>query len=91
MKDLEQRAQAYAKAKAEEQGMNWDEMMARAEELRNKDPSEVIPKAPAAGGAEEPLPAGWAVATDASGRTYFWHKKTQKVQWERPNEDTPIN
>ncbi len=37
------------------------------------------------------LPPGWAVATDPSGRTYFWHRKTQKVQWERPTEDTPIN
>ncbi|PNW74713.1 hypothetical protein CHLRE_12g486050v5 [Chlamydomonas reinhardtii] len=92
MRDLEARAREYAKKRAEEQGLSWDEMMAKAEELRNKDPAETIPKAMApAGGEEAPLPAGWAVATDASGRSYFWHKKTQKVQWERPTEDTPIN
>eukprot|EP00198_Chlamydomonas_reinhardtii_P001746 XP_001691082.1 predicted protein [Chlamydomonas reinhardtii] len=79
MRDLEARAREYAKKRAEEQGLSWDEMMAKAEELRNKDPAETIPKAMApAGGEEAPLPAGWAVATDASGRSYFWHKKTQK-------------
>lgn len=41
--------------------------------------------------ATDELPPGWAVATDPTGRTYFWHRKTQKVQWERPTEDTPIN
>ncbi|GLC43732.1 hypothetical protein PLESTB_000902500 [Pleodorina starrii] len=91
MKDLEARAQAYAKAKAEELGLNWGEIVARAEELRNKDPSEVIPKAAPPAGGEDALPPGWAVATDPNGRQYFWHKKTQKVQWDRPTDDTPIN
>ncbi len=31
-----------------------------------------------------PLPDGWAAAKDAQGRTYFWHKATKKVQWDRP-------
>ena len=31
-----------------------------------------------------PLPEGWAAAKDAQGRTYFWHKATKKVQWDRP-------
>ncbi|KXZ56051.1 hypothetical protein GPECTOR_2g1603 [Gonium pectorale] len=91
MKDLEERAQAYAKAKAAELGLSWDEIVAKAEELRNKDPAELIPKAAPAPAADDALPAGWAVATDPNGRQYFWHKKTQKVQWERPSEDTPIN
>lgn len=39
---------------------------------------------------EDALPAGWAVAKDAQGRSYFWHTKTKKVQWERPTADTPI-
>jgi len=30
------------------------------------------------------LPAGWAVARDAQGKVYFWHKETKKVQWEKP-------
>ncbi|KAK9820335.1 hypothetical protein WJX72_009134 [[Myrmecia] bisecta] len=46
--------------------------------------------APAAAKPEEPLPAGWAVAKDAQGRSYFWHTKTKKVQWERPTPETPI-
>lgn len=39
---------------------------------------------------EEELPPGWAVARDASGKPYYWHKKTQKTQWEKPTADTPI-
>lgn len=34
--------------------------------------------------APEPLPEGWAEAKDAQERTYYWHIKTKKVQWERP-------
>jgi hypothetical protein len=37
------------------------------------------------------LPPGWAIAHDASGKAYYWHKKTQKTTWERPTADTPIN
>jgi hypothetical protein len=40
---------------------------------------------------EAPLPEGWGAAKDAQGRTYFWHKSTKKVQWDRPNADTPIS
>ncbi|GLI58977.1 hypothetical protein VaNZ11_000797 [Volvox africanus] len=89
MMDLEARAQAFARGKAEEVGLNWAEIAAKAEELRNKDPSEVIAKVAPAG--DDSLPPGWAVATDTNGRQYYWHKKTQKVQWERPREDTPIS
>lgn len=39
----------------------------------------------------EELPAGWAVAHDAAGKAYYWHKKTQKTMWEKPTADTPIN
>ncbi|PNH04943.1 hypothetical protein TSOC_008845 [Tetrabaena socialis] len=46
--------------------------------------------AASAHGADDALPPGWGVATDATGRSYFWHKKTQKVQWDRPTEETPI-
>ena len=38
---------------------------------------------------ELPLAEGWATAQDGEGRTYFWHKVTKKVQWERPMADTP--
>ncbi|GMH44404.1 hypothetical protein BSKO_12356 [Bryopsis sp. KO-2023] len=40
--------------------------------------------------APPPVPEGWAVAHDQQGRVYYWHKKTQKVQWERPTGDTPV-
>mmetsp|Transcript_7048 Transcript_7048/g.20623 ORF Transcript_7048/g.20623 Transcript_7048/m.20623 type:complete len:183 (+) Transcript_7048:333-881(+) len=35
------------------------------------------------------LPAGWSTATDAQGRTYYWHTKTKKVQWTVPDENSP--
>ncbi|PSC73831.1 E3 ubiquitin-ligase Su(dx) [Micractinium conductrix] len=41
--------------------------------------------------AERDLPAGWAVAFDASKKPYFWHKTTKKTMWEKPKPDTPIN
>uniref|UniRef100_A0A061R9E3 WW domain-containing protein n=1 Tax=Tetraselmis sp. GSL018 TaxID=582737 RepID=A0A061R9E3_9CHLO len=37
---------------------------------------------------EDPLPPGWAAAKDPQGRTYYWFKKTQKVQWERPTPES---
>ncbi len=40
---------------------------------------------------DAPLPEGWAAAKDGQGRTYFWHKTTKKVQWDRPNADTPVS
>jgi hypothetical protein len=30
------------------------------------------------------LPDGWAVALDPNGKPYYWHKATQKTQWEKP-------
>ncbi|CAK0783447.1 hypothetical protein CVIRNUC_006646 [Coccomyxa viridis] len=59
-----------------------------------------VKKAPAENGApasatpaaaEAPLPEGWAATKDAQGRTYFWHKTTKKVQWDRPTAATPIS
>jgi hypothetical protein len=37
------------------------------------------------------MPEGWAAAKDQQGRTYFWHKVTKKVQWDRPTPQTPIS
>lgn len=39
--------------------------------------------------AQEPLPEGWSEAKDQQQRTYYWHTKTKKVQWERPTAATP--
>ncbi len=36
------------------------------------------------------LPEGWASAVDPQGRTYYWHKRTLKSQWERPTAETPV-
>jgi type II secretory pathway component GspD/PulD (secretin) len=33
---------------------------------------------------EERLLPGWVKTTDDSGRTYYYHKKTRKSQWDRP-------
>ena len=38
---------------------------------------------------QEPLPEGWSEAKDQQQRTYYWHTKTKKVQWERPTAATP--
>mmetsp|Transcript_24229 Transcript_24229/g.52944 ORF Transcript_24229/g.52944 Transcript_24229/m.52944 type:complete len:159 (+) Transcript_24229:142-618(+) len=88
--DLEKRAREFAKTQAESQGLDWEEIQKKAQELQTLEPSALIK--PVAQPAEEELPAGWAATQDPStGRTYFWHKKTQKVTWERPTADTPIN
>jgi len=93
MADLEKRAREYAKGQAEKQGLDWEEITKKAEELHNQDPSVTIPRVPEADLPEEeaPLPAGWASATDQQGRTYYYHKKTMKTQWDRPTDDTPIS
>ncbi len=41
-----------------------------------------------AAGDADALPEGWAAAQDGQGRTYYWHKRTQKTQWDRPTADT---
>lgn len=46
--------------------------------------------APAAKPEAEGLPEGWAVAYDAQKRPYYWHRKTKRVTWEKPTEETPI-
>lgn len=39
---------------------------------------------PAAEPPDANLPEGWAVAMDPNGKPYYWHKATQKTQWEKP-------
>lgn len=34
--------------------------------------------------ADDALPEGWAVAHDPNGKPYYWHKATQKTQWDKP-------
>jgi hypothetical protein len=44
------------------------------------------PGAGATGGAAaaDALLPGWAPAKDAQGRTYFWHRETKAVRWDKP-------
>ncbi len=34
--------------------------------------------------AKDELPDGWAVAFDPAGKPYYYHKVTQKTQWDKP-------
>ncbi|KAG1680417.1 hypothetical protein FOA52_015508 [Chlamydomonas sp. UWO 241] len=88
--DLEKQAKEFAKATAEREGLDFEAILRHGEEMNSKAPEDVIEKAPVAAD-EEPLPPGWAQTADPNtGKPYFWHKKTQKVAWERPTADTPI-
>lgn len=35
---------------------------------------------------EPDLPPGWAAAKDGSGKVYYFHRETKKVQWQKPTE-----
>ncbi|KAK9904994.1 hypothetical protein WJX75_007364 [Coccomyxa subellipsoidea] len=94
--DLEKRAQEWAKTHANG-AAPVAAMPAVVKVAADSAAAAAVPAA--AGGAaaaapapvEAPLPEGWGAAKDAQGRTYFWHKSTKKVQWDRPNADTPIS
>lgn len=52
-----------------------------------------VPAPAAADAAADPrvgLPEGWSATRDASGKVYYWHRQTKKVQWDRPTAETPI-
>jgi hypothetical protein len=38
----------------------------------------------AAAAAADALLPGWAPTKDAQGRTYFWHRETKAVRWDKP-------
>ncbi|KAL6765542.1 hypothetical protein V8C86DRAFT_2454090 [Haematococcus lacustris] len=83
---LEKKAKEYAMKQAEQAGLSYEDIVAKAAELHAQDPQEAIPLAE-----EVVLPAGWASAQDPQGRTYFYHKKTMKTQWDKPDDNTPIS
>lgn len=35
---------------------------------------------------EPDLPPGWAAAKDGSGKVYYFHRETKKVQWQKPTQ-----
>lgn len=80
-------AEQYAKSLAAQQGISWDEVKRAAEASQHATQVAAQPTqqpAAAAGRPEEGLPDGWAVAYDPNGKPYYWHKATQKTQWDRP-------
>ena len=91
--DLEKRASEYAKKKAEQLELSWEEIESRGKELHSIPPEEIIKKVEAEVPVEEePLPAGWAMTRDpTTQKTYYWHKKSNKTVWERPTDETPID
>ncbi|CAD7700567.1 unnamed protein product [Ostreobium quekettii] len=103
VKELARRAREYARMQCQAQGIDYDEMIRGAQVFQHA--PEQKPQLPvtsqqnggSAGGAvkkeapEGDLPEGWAVARDAQQRVYYWHKKTQKVQWDKPTKDTPVS
>jgi len=92
LQDLEARATEFAKKACSTAGLDYDEVISQAVVWQapvtsgadgasavKQDGDDVKPQT-----AQEPLPEGWAEAKDGQQRTYFWHTKTKKVQWERP-------
>lgn len=77
--DLQQRAQAYAKGAAAQQGLNWDDIVRAAEASQHAQIQQAKQEPPDAN-----LPEGWAMALDPNGKPYYWHKATQKTQWDKP-------
>lgn len=97
---LEARARQYAKEKCVAAGMDYDQVLDKsaiwegpvstantANGATVKQDGDAAAK-PGAGGAQEPLPEGWSEAKDQQQRTYYWHTKTKKVQWDRPTAAT---
>eukprot|EP00879_Flechtneria_rotunda_P002595 GHRR01002796.1.p1 GENE.GHRR01002796.1~~GHRR01002796.1.p1 ORF type:complete len:148 (+),score=30.18 GHRR01002796.1:162-605(+) len=75
--DVTKHAEEYAKAAAARQGLSWDELQRAAAASQT---AQIQPAAKP----DEGLPEGWAVAYDPNGKPYYWHKATQKTQWEKP-------
>lgn len=94
---LEARARQYAKEKCAAAGLDYDGVLDQsvvwegsAADTNNGATLKLDGDVkPAAGDAQEPLPEGWSEAKDQQQRTYYWHTKTKKVQWERPTATTP--
>ncbi|MEW5308930.1 MAG: hypothetical protein WDW38_000850 [Sanguina aurantia] len=88
---LAKRAEEYAQAQAAVHGLSYADIAAKAEELNQTDPATLIKPLVVVSAEEEPLPAGWAIAHDAAGKAYYWHKKTQVTTWTRPTDSTPTS
>lgn len=71
-KNLEAKAKEYAEARR--QGKVPGAMAAAA----------AAPVQPPPPRQDPDLPLGWAAAKDSEGKTYYWHRETKKVQWNKP-------
>lgn len=81
--ELENSAREYARTSTDSSGRNGHPGGAK--------PS--VQGAPSAVGAQardEDLPPGWAIARDAQGKVYYWHRDTKAVQWQRPSAPAPV-
>mmetsp|Transcript_28702 Transcript_28702/g.80798 ORF Transcript_28702/g.80798 Transcript_28702/m.80798 type:complete len:170 (+) Transcript_28702:147-656(+) len=92
MQDLDKKSKEFIKMRTEAlEKVNFEEISQKVAEVLQQAEAQMgisfTPAAAAPPAAEAPkddLPPGWAAAVDAQGRTYYWFKKTQKVQWEKP-------
>ncbi len=77
------------------------ELEARGLQLRRTDgaaapaassPATAAPASARSGGGADDLPAGWRVELDQRGKPYYYHVKTRKTQWSRPEAggDAPL-
>jgi hypothetical protein len=67
-KNLEAKAKEYAEARRQ-----------------GKVPGAAAAATPVVMAAQDPdLAPGWAAAKDSEGKTYYWHRETKKVQWNKP-------
>eukprot|EP00878_Enallax_costatus_P001596 GHUV01001747.1.p1 GENE.GHUV01001747.1~~GHUV01001747.1.p1 ORF type:complete len:155 (+),score=36.31 GHUV01001747.1:220-684(+) len=82
--DLMKRAELFAKNAAAQAGLGWEEVKRAAEASQHAVIQPVQQAAPASAAADDALPEGWAVAYDPNGKPYYWHKATQKTQWDKP-------
>lgn len=100
MKELKKKADEFTKMKEDvSKSVNYTELEQKLAEMYQEVQAQMVAAAappvadavaPAAAEtpAEDALPPGWAAAQDSQGRTYYWFKKTQKVQWDKPTAES---
>lgn len=72
-----------------QQGGNTAELvMEHSKYVAGNDLAAPKPRQPQRRIIDEPdLPPGWAAAKDGSGKVYYFHRETKKVQWQRPTSE----
>jgi hypothetical protein len=80
--ELEKSARAYAKARRE--GTLPDAAYHGAAPSAAGAAAAPAAQPPPPQASPSDLLPGWAAAQDAAGKTYYWHKETKAVQWNKP-------